>query len=158
MSSFVIDKSEYIKAAGLIAGLLYEDHDRGDILEFFNKAWRYNAMSVQEQYGDEECEQDDCEYMDEFHKALEIAQRSYCAGSKYQTLDIIDCLSMFFCCALYQTENEEYAGELAQVFVRYLGRMLTTYCGHATDANGWWGTINIKELKGGVQLQELKTA
>ena len=90
MSSFVISKSEYIKAAGLIAGLaeasskshanrfwLYNFKDNrnyttDDYYKTFCKCFEYNALSVQQQYKDEQPELDDNEYKDVFKEYINI--------------------------------------------------------------------------------------
>ena len=65
MSSFIVSKSEFIKAAGLMCG--YEQAKGRDshkwfidhVREQFENAYRLNVMSVNEQYGDNEMPDED---------------------------------------------------------------------------------------------------
>ena len=71
MSSFVISKKEYIKAAGIVAGIAeaqrdfwlfdYEAQRNSTPEDYYNRfaeCYTMNALSVQEQYGDDKPEAD----------------------------------------------------------------------------------------------------
>ena len=95
MSSFVVNKSEYIKAAGIVSGLaeLYADRygtthriwiydyvtgrnmTAEDYYRNFTECYTMNALSVQEQYNDDEPETDDDDYMELFNEYRTKAKR-----------------------------------------------------------------------------------
>ena len=91
MSSFVIDKQEYIKAGGFFAGLAEQlnyyrepviywwDSTKGDLLDAedyykaFASLYEMNARSVMLQYGDRRAESDEADYRDDFEHYRSIA-------------------------------------------------------------------------------------
>lgn len=82
MSSFVVEKKEFVKAAGLMHG--FEESKRGKHIYFLNivrekflECWRNNIASVCEQYGDEESIYEDNDDYDEiFEKYRKVGAKS----------------------------------------------------------------------------------
>jgi len=148
MSSFVIDKVEYIKCAGLIAGLLQKDRwacGEKEIYNRFSRFFELNAKSVQEQYGEEQCDTDSNDYLEQFNQckvlALEYSRRK--DGKDPQLL--IKGIQNFMRSALYQTENDEASGEMARDFTFYLGRMIEHYTYPQIELH-WWGEVDLNSL------------
>jgi len=123
MSSYVIDKRSYARAAGMIAGfcdckraglpvIYLWDYSRGrrytgdDFKPAFDWLYHLNAKSVQLQYGDKEPENDTNSYNDDFLEYRLIGRKLYMFhGDKVQ--DAVAQLRDFFGSMLYQTEDEE---------------------------------------------------
>ena len=148
MSSFVIDKVEYIKCAGLLAGLLSRDRwagGDGEIHRRFQHYFELNAKSVQEQYEEEECSNDTNDYLEQFkrYKAIGL-EYSYRKDGKDPLL-LIKGIQHFMRSALYQTENEKANGEMANDFTYYLGSLLENYVHREIELH-WWGEIDLDSL------------
>ena len=153
MSSFVIAKSEYIKAAGLLAGIaqaterathefwLYdftmnrnmigEDYHR-----VFSDCYEKNALSVAEQYDDEHRETDPDEYKSTFIAYMAKGKKLYYEG-KVKT--IINPLNSFFQSVLYQTEKPEYSWYMELLFGRII-RALVEFT--TSDSQRCWGDLD----------------
>lgn len=143
MSSFVISKIEYIKCAGLVAGLTRNNkfaRGDGEIYDRFSLFYVLNAESVQEQYEEEECETDNREYRDEFQKCKNFAMRS-----RNKAL-LIKGISHFMRSVLYQVEDMEKSEKIARDFVFYLGSMLESDVMREVELQ-WWGEVNLDDIE-----------
>lgn len=128
MSSFVMDKKQFIKAAGFCAGL-------ADCKSFFNESvlrlWNYsngaiytgedfynafvwlfnlNALSVQRQYNDSEPCKDTNKYIVEFNEYRKKTSRYYQTGGIEERKKLVNAIYQFheFCnCLLYQVEDPD---------------------------------------------------
>lgn len=102
MSSFVINKQEYIKAGGFFAGLADQltynrepviywwDSAKGDLLDAedyykaFASLYEMNARSVMLQYGNRRAESDESDYREDFERYRSIAAHfSFIYNCKY---------------------------------------------------------------------------
>lgn len=153
MSSFVINKAEYIKAAGLLAGIA-EGSARGvhslwiydfttrrnmiaeDYYRVFADCYEKNDLSVMEQYNDPDREADPNEYLDEF-EAYKRKGIYLWAHDKIYT--IIPALNQFFQSALYQTEKPEYNWAMELLFGRIIRALLNLT---SPEDSGCWGDLD----------------
>jgi hypothetical protein len=146
MSSFVINKSEYVKAAGLMYGIeaskrvnahkWFLDHVRDN----FVKCYELNVDSVNEQYGDESGK-DGSDYDYEFTQYCKIGERIKCGlheGMTFKELRIN--LMQFFRSVLYQIENEEMNQFVSAFFFECTSKLFSSEL-HAVE--GWWGDIEL---------------
>ena len=152
MSSFVISKKQYVKAAGIIAGIsesardfwLY-DYEAGrnstpdDYYNRFSECYNMNALSVQDQYGDTEPETDGDDYKDIFKEYRKKGKDIYFFGDKKKA--IIELLH-FFNSALYQTETEAYYFKMQLYFYRIIVALLQ-YCDSSYHNSESWGTLEL---------------
>ena len=158
MSSFVVSKEEYIKAAGIMAGLsdMYSntfgshrlwiyDYEKGrnmtaeDYHRAFSDCHTMNALSVQEQYDDETPETDSDDYMDTFNEYR--AKIKKIAHDRAKMQNVILSLHSFFRCAEYQTENQSYYWKMTTFFNR-INAALLPFMVPARETAGW-GRIEI---------------
>lgn len=144
MSSFIIDKREFIKAAGLMYGIA--DNNRckpmyflNHVYEDFSKFYFLNAQSVDEQYN-EVTEYDENAYLDIFEEYKR--KGSICAierGINRQAYTkMIGGLKKFFDSVLYQTENENSCKEMKNYFYDCI-RWMQLFEG--VDTDDWWGEV-----------------
>lgn len=165
MSSYVISKREYIKAAGIVAGIVAVSELPGrngrrvwvydytmrrnmtaaDYRRQFAACYELNARSVAEQYGDEEPEHDEGDYHAEYSAAFRYAYKTFCSG--YGREIIMTDLRGFFQCALYQTENEEYAAAMRYFFDMVNAEIDRNFFDREDDHKGTWGEIPVPELE-----------
>lgn len=149
MSSFVIGKEEYIKAAGLVSGISqikkiwHYDYNScrnstpEDYYNQFVKFYEMNALSVQEQYDDPEPETDSNDYKATFKKAMKAGTAAVINGG---LRDRIMQLRSFFKCAMYQTEKESYSYMMQLYFDRLLVELMQYL--HKVPENSW-GDIEL---------------
>lgn len=132
MSSFVISKKEYVKAAGFIAGLASQKNfyreplvywysfkkkrilTPDDYYDMFVSMYRANAKSVQLQYNDKEPENDPEDYKDEFQTMITATHEMFVActikgdhKAKQQFINSIFEFHGFSRSVNYQIEDEE---------------------------------------------------
>lgn len=161
MSSYVIDKKTYIKAAGFIAGLqsivrghisilywynLKEGHLYTDdeIIKEFSRIYENNAISVQLQYHDDEPESDSNMYMDSFIEYKQRAKRIYNEGGSelqkalYRFNDFISGVS-------YQIEDRQLNDESMMVLNTLLHK-ITDICRELRGYDSCWTHFNLDEL------------
>lgn len=166
MSSFVIEKSEYIKAAGFCAGLAeskdcyreqllrmwnYRDNrvmNDKDFIEAFTKLFEYNALSVQKQYKDDKPETDTNTYEKEFKAAKKATMQLVMNSQLYSNnkLEImIYKFQSFSQSIMYQIEDPDYSAKtsffLAKVQMK-LFEVLKTSKGLSEETTSW-GDFNI---------------
>ncbi len=144
MSSFVIAKREYVKAAGFLAAVVdCENYYREPALRLWHKreqrlytaadVWRdmcrlfeINAAAVAKQYGDESREADPSDYEVEFAATFEAGKqllnkgyRLHNSGMVRETQRVIYCVIQFFKSALYQIEDEENHRRALRIMNKY---------------------------------------
>lgn len=145
MSSFVINKEDYVKAAGLVAGISaandlwiysYEYNKKMEQEEFYKKfieCFEMNALSVQEQYRDEEPETDSNSYTDVFKKCF---MKGKTAHMNYKTEQkIFFDLRHFFKSSLYQTEKESYYFKMKMFYNEIIMEMVKIF--ENTESESW---------------------
>ena len=171
MSSFVIDKKNYIRVAGLIAGIAEEANRYGcmdrfwiydpksnrnmiaeDYLARFTQCYEMNVDSVNEEWkvkpGDK-CFQfyDPCEYLDEFKKYQKIGKRTamnrYCKPD--EMMNIIHAVREFGSSVRYQIDNDTSARIVNSWFntvtVKLLGLLPS---GH--EDTEFWGEFDLEAV------------
>ena len=135
MSSFVIDKQEYIKAGGFFAGLAEQlnyyrepviywwDSAKGGLLDAedyykaFASLYEMNARSVMLQYGDSRMQSDEADYRKDFEHYRSIAAQLYHSGYTELQDAIFDFLS--FCdSASCQIEDKAIAKKANRFFYK----------------------------------------
>jgi len=147
MSSFVIKKELYVKAAGLVAGIaevknvwVYDykarrPFDKKLYYNAFVECYEMNALSVQEQYKDPEPEADPNDYIKEFNAAY-ICGRDTAILYPERLKNAIMDLREFFSCAMYQTEKDAYYFKMQMLFDRILVQLME-YLTTPPERNGW---------------------
>lgn len=129
MSSFVISKSELVKAAGYISGVAesknyyresalrlwnFKSHrvyNADDFYQEFVRIYNLNALSVMEQYNDKAPETDEADYMAEFKQYKNKALKDYMDYTLNNNKNLeknFYQLVNFFSSVSYQVENERY--------------------------------------------------
>jgi len=157
MSSFIVSKREFIKAAGLMCG--YEEAKRDShkwfidhVRQEFEHAYALNVASVNEQYGDDEPEMPETEqYDDVFEDYRKMGTLIYTEGYKMgiictKVADVMDkptfrkSMFLFFRSVLYQIENETCHRSVAAWFFTCLCKL---YEDEMHGVEGWWGEIEL---------------
>ena len=149
MSSYVINKREFIKAAGIMCG--FEEGKRYPHKYFietvkarFVKCYELNVDSVAEQYGEESGCYDGSEYNNTFEEYRTKGRALY---HNFMRVDdvrvgvkfILPRMMVFFRSVLYQIENEEMANVVGNFFFECIGKLME----RDTEVDGWWGEIEI---------------
>lgn len=151
MSSFVVEKAAYMRAAGLLAGIQdikrksivfdykkykwVEGADWIDIMAYF---YQLNVISVQEQYKDHDMEgtpPTDKECRKIFN---EYRKKGKCVMLNTPK-DLIMDLRDFFACCEYQTEKLAYFFEMHQFFDRVLVALMPYL--HQANQDAWTDLI-----------------
>jgi hypothetical protein len=146
MSSFIISKKEYIKAAGLVCGVASCSKYGGNpvfcanVKKQFEHIYNLNVYSYEEQY-DEDVEKDTRDYEYVFNDYKELGRRIYMGLESKMSLDTLRySLINFFRSATYQIENEDANMEAAS----YLFTCVEMLCQDKTDdIDGFWGSVDI---------------
>jgi hypothetical protein len=170
MSSFVISKSEYIKAAGFCsaaaATLNYyrepvlrvwnKKHNRvstaEDIRADFTRLYEINLAAVNAQYGDD-FPSDTAEYMGDFYAVQTNAKNFFSRHDNPENLRRLMTtaygLIQFFDCVQYQIEGDEYTRRALNILNKYYRALhkLTMYLSTVTseDVSDYWGNFQISE-------------
>lgn len=157
MSSFIIGKKEFIKAAGLMCGFEEAKRDRhqwfvDNVRKEFEHAYALNVASVNEQYNDSqmpETEQYD-EVFEAYRKKGALIQNDGYAnlgGWLMEKLeDVMDkrkfrqSMFGFFQSVLYQIENAAAHRAVAAWFYACLTKL---YGDDLCGGEGWWGKIDM---------------
>ena len=152
MSSFVISKKEYIKAAGVVAGIAEAKRDfwiynyekgrkytEADYYDTFSEFFTLNALSVQMQYGDKIAAEDPAEYKKEFKAAVNLGKQLVYAGNKAVNDAAVE-LNDLFRSAIYQTEYEPYMWKMSMFFDRVISEIFESVNPHECRS---WGSIEI---------------
>ena len=148
MSSFVIRKDIYMRAAGLVAGLqdvkrrhfvfdhaAYKWMEPDDFQPKFSHFYDLNALSVAEQYGDRDMEGTPPTERECAAVFRQYRQKGRQAAINGKAKDIVMLLRNFTQCALYQTEKEGYYYEMQMFFNRLLVALLPIL--HPEQCDGW---------------------
>ena len=157
MSSFIVSKRDFIKAAGLMCG--YESAKRDshkwfvdNVRREFEHAYALNVASVNEQYGDDSMPDEDSydEVFESYRKkgAL-IYNDGYASngGVIYEKVeDVMDkrtfgfSMWKFFGSVLYQIENDAAHRAVAALFYTCLSKL---YQDKIHGIDGWWGEVEL---------------
>lgn len=170
MSSFTIDKKEYIKVAGFIAGIA-ESYSRG-CREFwvydrkagkntdkdlyykrFTQCYEMNAASVRGQYHGAEVGADGNnknEYKKEFEEYYRKGKTVICQSADFQRQAVAE-IRNFFHSALYQTEDEKYNFIMTHWFNIILDQLVEHLIIKSYDAQSW-GSFELPESERNIQL------
>ena len=140
MSSFVIDKAAYMKAAGAVAGVVdayktchwreifiydYEAGHRMEAEDFrrrFARCFEMNCISVQEQYHEREPFADPADHMDAFRAGYAIGNKAAYNGTEMK--ELIFNLQRFFDSCLYQVEKYAYLFDMKAFFYEIICSLL----------------------------------
>ena len=175
MSSFVISKSEYIKAAGFLAAVTearnyYREpvlslwkrsearrYTAEDVRKDFAALYRINAAAVAEQYGDREPENETATYAAVFLAAkargADLMRRGYMQGSGTAVHELRRAtygLVMFLRSAMYQIEGDEYERRALRILNKYyrgLYAMLQKLDGLTDDDVRSWGSFDALDAE-----------
>lgn len=156
MSSFIISKQEYMKAAGLVSGIAKErevwlyDFEKGrnstpeDYIRKFTDIYKLNAASVIDQYHGDEVgapADDPDDYKKDFDSFYKLGKQ-LCYNGKKTLTDGINELAAFFSSILYQIEDDD-ANEKAG---RFLDRLtVALYKAAAGRETKSWGSLEIEQ-------------
>ena len=161
MSSFVIGKEEYIKAAGIVAGIkdihndiwMY-DYELGRNMtadDYYNKfveCYDMNAISVYEQYkprhDDEILCTDSRDYKATF-KAYRAKGKAYALRPDALKMAIME-LRQFFSSAIYQTEKESYMFKMQMFFNSLLVQLMPYLYRVNRDDIQSWGSFDVSGI------------
>lgn len=171
MSSFVISKKEYVKAAGFIAALAREtnrycepiiywySYEKGGLKEaedFYNdfvELYKANAESVLLQYNDKEAETDNTDYREEFENMMKATHRLYMYATKLCTptsrqalINSIYEFNLFARSVNYQVEDRllsNFCNHYLDKCQKYLMQILSQELNHY-DGNSW-SCFNLAE-------------
>ena len=145
MSSFIIGKKEYIKAAGLVCDVAScskygSSTFCANVKKQFENIYNLNVYSWCEQY-DEDVEKDTCDYESVFNDYKELGRRIYMGCERKMSLDTLRySLMQFFRSATYQIENEDANMEAASYFYTCIE---TLFESKTENIDGFWGSIDI---------------
>lgn len=142
MSSFVINKSEYVKAAGLMYGIeasknLPNKYFLENVRKNFVKCYELNVDSVNEQYGDKSGK-DGADYDNLFDMYRQIGVNISYSEAQFSELRIR--IIKFFRSVLYQIENEKMSQFVAAFFFECTSKLFNS---EVCEVEGWWGDIEL---------------
>ena len=143
MSSFIVPKIEYMKAAGLLYGFEYAKREPhawylDHLKEQFLRCYELNVASVNEQYNDYE-KADECDYNEIFEAYKDFGRKCYNTKRK----EFVYSMLMFFRSVNYQVENEEAKQEVTAWLYTCIMHLEER---HVEVAAEWWGEINLEDL------------
>lgn len=149
MSSFIVDKREFVKAAGLMYGF---EASKGDgvnlywlnsIRQKFNECYIFNVKSVNEQYG-EDYSMDEDDYEREFVAYGKMGMNIRSGNGQISLNQLRLGLMKFFGSVTYQIENKEMCDKVEAFFFECVEHLFSREL-HYTNSvtNGWWGEIGI---------------
>lgn len=159
MSSFVIDKKEYVKVAGFIAGIaagvshgvrefwLY-DHKAGKntdkelFYKRFVQCYEMNAESVKRQYRDRKAEQDANEYKREFEQFFKKGKTIQCWSKREQEIAIKNVIQ-FLNSSLYQTEDEKFSFMMRHWYMSIIEQLTDKVLLSGIEVESW-GSFEIE--------------
>lgn len=176
MSSFVIDKKEYTKAAGFLAAVIetknyYREpvvylwnkrerrpYEAEDVRRDLQRVYTINAAAVAEQYHDAQREQDSADYLAEFEAAkaagIQLMRRGYALGNPDAVKDLrraVYGVISFLHSARYQIEGEDYEKRFFRIVNKYyrgLYAVLQKLDGFTSDEIGCWGSFDALDPDG----------
>ncbi len=144
MSSFIVSKKEFVKAAGLMYGIAENNRCKpvyflSHVYETFVELYELNAQSVDEQYN-EVTEHDENAYLEIFEEYKR--KGSICAVergiNRKKYTKMVAGLKKFFDSVLYQTESEIAHKEMCNYFYDCIQRMQLF---EGVDTDDWWGEV-----------------
>lgn len=151
MSSFVIDKREYMKAAGIMHGIASSakspwEYFTENVKARFTRLYELNKKSVCEQYKRPFEGLDECEYQEVFNEYSSMAQTVWSADpsdmeSFRKRKKICAQLIYFFSCVDYQIEDQEMIKEAHSIMFVCLDSYLVKPDRSLVEDS--WGMINI---------------
>lgn len=140
MSSFIIDKWEYMKMAGAIAGICHDFGSCGmtedDIIDSAERIYMENVKSVNMQYGTN-IEPDRKKYIKEYNTAYNGTRWADIGFQMMVENNIIG----FLRSVMYQIENEECAKKVSVEICEIVFAMNRAI---GVD-NGMWGQFNVRK-------------
>ncbi|MCF2662523.1 hypothetical protein [Pseudoflavonifractor phocaeensis] len=176
MSSFVIDKKEYTKAAGFLAAVIetknyyrepvmylwnrreHRPYEAEDVRRDLQRVYAINAAAVAEQYHDHQREQDSADYLTEFEAAkatgLQLMRRGYTLEQPDAVKDLrraVYGVISFLRSAQYQIEGEEHEKRFFRIVNKYyrgLYAVLQRLDGFTSDEIGCWGSFDALDPDG----------
>lgn len=149
MSSFIVEKKEFIKAAGIMCGI--EENKRfknpyfiDNVKKRFEECYELNVDSVNEQYGDHNA-YDNCAYQKTFDEYRAKGKHLYnntleVDGVKVGLKWLRPRMMKFFISVLYQIENKECADIVGHFFFVCMSFLAE---GTYSDIDGWWGEFGL---------------
>lgn len=147
MSSFIISKVNFVKAAGLMYGIEETKRDKHEYFmehcrERFERCYLLNVASVNEQYGDSTLPEEGS-YDAEFETFRDLGRRIY-GGSdrRMNRQQLRPRLLKFFGSVLYQIENDAAHRAVAEWFFICTEKLFGPEI-HAVD--DWWGDVDLLE-------------
>lgn len=160
MSSFVISKKEYVKAAGFIAGIAHsfsigihefwvwdfkegKNTDKDLYYKRFVQCFEMNAKSVQEQYRDDSPETDSKKYTAEFNEYYRKGSALMAQSREYQ-LQAVSNIQGFMHSSLYQIENERYSFMVRHWYNTIIDELLNKVVLSGFDSENW-GSFEVPE-------------
>lgn len=157
MSSFIVSKREFIKAAGLMCG--YEEARKHshkwfieNVRKEFEHAYALNVASVNEQYGEDSAPEEGNfdEVFEAYRKMGALIQTEGYASTNgvifEKVADVMNkrtfarSMFTFFNCVLYQIENEAAHRAVSEWFYTCLNKL---YADELHGVEGWWGKIEL---------------
>ena len=157
MSSFIIGKREYVKAAGLMCGIEEAKRDSDtwfleNVRKEFEHCYALNVLSVNEQYNDN-CKLETEKYDEVFESYRKmgalIGREGYSSDNDIiyeKVADVMDkrtfrtAMWKFFNSVLYQIEDEACYRVVAGWFYICLKKL---YESEVEAVEGWWGEIEL---------------
>ena len=131
MSSFTISKSDYIKAAGIVAGIAEASgRDNG-----CRQVWLYDYETGRNSTP----ELDSGEYKAEFKAALQTGKKLYFEQGEKLKNAIME-LRQFFNSAIYQTEKQAYMFKMQMFFNQILSQLMVYLWTYEPES---WGDLKI---------------
>lgn len=157
MSSFLINKEEYIKAAGLVAGIMTENVNpfrKGEckdkcnrwfylnMIEYAMRLYELNDMSVSKQYNEA---QDGTPEITDTDKVMfgHYKNKAMKMGRPLQ-IELANNLMYFFNSILYQIEDEQCMYEAAHI-IRAWERNMRDALNTNPTTKEWWGSVEFDE-------------
>ena len=157
MSSFIIDKVEYVKAAGLMYGIESAKRDThrwflDNVRKEFEHVYALNVISVNEQYEENYAPEEESydEVFEAYRKKGElIGNDGYASkdGIIYEQVegvmtkrDLRIRLWHFFQSVLYQIENKAAHRMAAAWFFTCVSKL---YASELHAVGGWWGEVEL---------------
>lgn len=144
MSSFIISKVDYVKAAGLLYGVEeskrdYHKYYLDNLRKGFEHVYALNVISVNNQYGDKAIPESNT-YNKVFEKYRGYGRAMHTPNSPMTFVKFRFFIMSFFSSVLYQIEDD-YAHRTAASFFWDCTKHL--FEREIRQAQGWWGDIEF---------------
>ena len=146
MSSYVVDKKEFVKCAGLMHGIENAKRSKhiyfvDNVRNWFEQAYEMNVKSVNEQYRDN-MQPDGLKYDTLFNQYSRKGESIYTSAlfGENELKKIRPCIMSFFNSVLYQIENEDMHKEVAAMFYECTRKLFDK---EVSCVDGWWTRIEV---------------